>query len=80
MRIFSFCVVVLISLFSPVWVFIAVAIVYALFFKAYELVPLALCIDAQFGDPSRGLWYTYTLSVVLILLVTVYGKSYLRFY
>jgi hypothetical protein len=71
---------VLVALFLPLWVFIVGTILYALMYVPYEILFLALCIDAQFGDPSRGLWFLYTLSTAVILVASVFIKPQLRFY
>lgn len=80
MHLFLFFIVILVALFLPVWAFVVGAILYALVYTPYEILILALCIDAQFGDPSRGLWFLYTLSTAVILLATVFIKPQLRFY
>ena len=80
MRIFCFLGTVLIALFLPFWAFVLAALVYALVWNAYELLVLALFIDAEFGDRSQSIWYLYTLSVACILTFTLYSKPYLRFY
>lgn len=80
MRIFLFCIIVLIGLFLPLWAFACAAFVYALVYTPYEILILAMCIDAQFGDPQSGLWFLYTLTSSCILIVTVYLKPQLRLY
>lgn len=80
MRIFLFIIMILIALFLPVWVFVAGAFLYALLYTPYEILILAVCIDAQFGDPTRGLWFLYTLSASSAVLITVLLKPQLRFY
>jgi hypothetical protein len=80
MRIFLFIVIILIALFLPLWAFVIAASIYALLYTPYELLVLAVCIDAQFGDPSRGLWFLYTLCVAGVLLGSVFIKPQLRFY
>ncbi len=79
-RILSFIGVVLASLFLPFWFFILYACIYALIYGPLELLVLAVCIDAQFGDVKSGVWYQYTLAVVGILIISVSLKPYLRFY
>lgn len=80
MRIFLFIVIIVTALFLPLWVFALGAFVYALLYTPYEILILAVCVDAQFGDPSRGMWFLYTLSAAGIVLTTVYIKPQLRFY
>ena len=80
MRICFFLIVLLITLFFPLWAFILGAFLYALLYTPFEILILAVCIDAQFGDPSRGAWFLYTLSAGCVVLITVYIKPQLRFY
>ncbi len=80
MRVLLFFIVILTALFMPLWSFVGIAFVYALLYTPYELLILAVCIDAQFGDPYRGLWFLYTLSASGIVLITVRLKPQLRFY
>lgn len=80
LHILSFVGIVAVAVFCPLWVFIICIIPYALFFTAYELLIVALCIDAQFGEPTAGIWYWYTLSVSSVLIVATYVKPYIRFY
>lgn len=79
-RIFYFILVFMSALFLPVWIFGPLAVIYALAFSGYELLVIALLVDAQFGDTSRTLWYGYTLMVSVILLAAVAAKPYLKFY
>lgn len=79
-RILSFIGLCACALFLPFWFFLPLAVAYALCFSAYELLIVAVFIDAQFGDTERSLWFLYTLSVAVILIVTTALKPYLRFY
>jgi hypothetical protein len=80
MRIVLFSIVALIALFLPVWAFGIAALMYALFYTPYEILILALCIDAQFGDPHQGFWFIYTTMSACILLSSIFIKPQLRFY
>jgi hypothetical protein len=79
-RITCFLGVVLGGLFLPLWLFVILICAYAFLFTPYELIPLAVLIDAEFGDAAQGVWYVYTLATVLVLVCSVYIKPYLRFY
>jgi hypothetical protein len=79
-RAISFIGVAIGALFLPLWSFVILAVLYAFVFSGYELIVLSVLIDAQFGDTGAGVWYAYTLSASLVLLVSVYLKPYLRFY
>lgn len=76
MRILFFIVLILVALYTPLWVFSILAIIYACIYVPYELVILGLCIDAGFGYTTFGLWYTAcTLSIAVS---TELLKPYLR--
>jgi hypothetical protein len=79
-RIISFLGIVLSALFLPVWLFALLTLVYAFLFSPYEVLVLAVLVDAQFGDVGLPVWYAYTLVASLVLLFVVYLKPYLRFY
>lgn len=80
MRITSCILLVLIALYMPFWVFVITGFTYALFFHSFELCIIAVCIDAQFGNPEHGIWYLYTLSALIIFITMMYVKPRLRFY
>ena len=80
LRVLSFCVVVIVGYLLPFWAFAAAACVYAVLFGPYELLILAVIIDAQFGEFSRGAWYSYTLLCSVVLVVVTCARPYLRFY
>jgi len=71
---------VLSALFLPMWSFLVLAVLYGLVWTPYELLILALCIDAQFGDQQLGVWYWYTLWISCILVFSVYIRPHVRFY
>lgn len=79
-RIISFIGITLIALFLPLWVFICVVPVYAFVFSPYELLILSVCIDAQFGDVGREVWYAYTAVVSFVTILTMSIRPLLRFY
>jgi hypothetical protein len=80
LRTISFIGVTATALFLPLWVFVCVALVYALVFSPYELLVLGVCIDAQFGDVARGVWYVYTGVTALLTMFTMGVRPFLRFY
>lgn len=79
-RILAFGVVVTGALFLPFWYFVPLACVYAFVFSPYELLILGVLIDAEFGDPSLGMSYRYTLAITCIVLASFFLKPYIRFY
>lgn len=80
LRATCFLGVVLTTLFLPLPLFIVGALVYAFLFSPYEVLALAILVDAQFGDTETPMWYAYTLVASLALLISVYAKPFLRFY
>lgn len=70
----------LIGLFLPYWVFAILALVYACIWTPYELVILAVCIDAEFGRPELGIAYMYTLTVGILSILGIYIKPLFKFY
>ncbi len=78
MRIMSFLGIILIALFLPFWVFVVASCIYTFFFQSFELLIIAFCIDAQFGDQNQNIWYMYTLVTFCILACMLYIKPHLR--
>lgn len=79
-RTICFIGIVLTALSLPLPFFVVLSFVYAFVFSPYELLPIAVLVDAQFGDTERGLWYAYTLTATVALLISTYARPYLRFY
>jgi len=80
LRVSSFIGVLIAMLFLPLWIVVPIVCLYALVFTGYELLILAVCMDAQFGDMRHGIWYMYTLFVSVVLLCAIKIKPHLRFY
>ncbi len=80
MRLLFFIGLTLTTLMAPFWVFAVLTFVYALMWQSYELLILALCVDALFGDRSTGIFYQYTLFVAMALVMLFFIKPYIRFY
>ncbi len=79
-RIISFIGITLAALFFPLWVFACLAPLYAFVFAPYEMLALGVCIDAQFGDIARGMWFIYTGIAALAMLAVMTVRPLLRFY
>ena len=79
-RLIGFVITFLAGLFLPLPVFTICVLAYALRYGGYELLVVSVLIDAWFGDAATGMWYLYTLLVSATLLVTTFGRPYLRFY
>lgn len=80
MRIFIFCILILIALLSPFWFFAFLALLYALWQRGFELIALGMCIDAQFGTAGVAFPYLYTVSMGAIVLILELLKPHLAFY
>lgn len=80
MRVFLFIVLACTALLSPLWFFLICALCYALWKPAYELIFLAVLIDAQFGLYSAGFPYLYTVLTGGLVLILEYVKPNLTFY
>lgn len=80
LRIISFFGMTLAALFLPLWVFACLVPLYAFIFAPYELLALGICIDAQFGDTARGVWFAYTGVAALTMLAVMAVRPLLRFY
>lgn len=75
----AFIVLILATFFLPFWVFIVGTIMYGIFFAPYELLILAVCVDAVFGEQSSGnVWYLYTLSASIVVFCIACIKPYMR--
>ena len=80
-RISCFIILLLATLFSPIWLFALLAVSYVFVYNApYEVLILSVCIDAIFGNPNSGMWFTYSLIVSVAIIVTSVIKPYIRFY
>jgi hypothetical protein len=71
---------ILTALFLPFWAFVLGAVAYVFVFGSYEILALAIFVDSIFGDPGRGVWYAYTLTASIVLLISILVKPYMRFY
>lgn len=72
--------VVLCALFLPFWIFVCVALAYILVYTPYEILVLAVGMDAQFGNPTYDVIPLYTIATTLIMVSSLYLKPRLRFY
>lgn len=81
MRIATFIILIFAALYLPFWIFMAAACAYALMVESpYELLILAVCIDATYSDPARIVWYAYTLGVGILMVGTAMLRPYFSFY
>ncbi len=67
-RIILFCVLTVLGLAGPVWLFVPALLVYMFLYTSVEVVLLAAFIDAYYGYGS-SLPYLYTLSTGGVLLL-----------
>lgn len=71
---------VLVALFLPFWIFALLAFFYACVWTPYELLVIAVLIDAQFGNSELGISCMYTLVASIFFVAGTYIKPLLRFY
>lgn len=57
-----------IALLAPVWVAALCALAYAFWVRAYELIPLAMVIDAYFGVAAHVPYYTVLAVAVVVIM------------
>jgi hypothetical protein len=80
MRIVGIIGLMLSALFAPFWFFILYGVAYAFVVKnAYELVLVAVCVDAVFGESTQGFWCMYTCAASVIIIVTAFARPYFTF-
>lgn len=79
-RAISFLVLVVMALMLPVWLFAIAACAYAFLFGPYELLFIAVCIDALFGGVGIGDGYIYTTITSAIIFMAIFLRPYLSFY
>lgn len=78
-RIFLFCILIILGFSGPVWLFIPMVLVYIFIYTSAEVVCLAACIDAYYGYGS-SLPYLYTLSTAAVLLVMQILRPHISVY
>jgi len=77
LRVFLLIALVLVAYMAPLWLFLIGMAGYAFFWKGYELLLVAVCIDIQFG--FGGIFgYTYTILTGIIILGITMIKPNLR--
>ncbi len=74
-RALSFFVLLIVAFTGPVQIFIVGLAAYGLYFSGYEIVVLAIFVDALFG--SSSLVPIYTLGAAGWLLVIIFFRPYL---
>ncbi len=79
-RVISFTCMLLCALFLPLWVFAVMTLAYTFMFGPYELLILAVCIDAAYGTSGVGVWYAHTLTVSVATAISLCLKPYVRFH
>jgi hypothetical protein len=79
-RVIFFFIVLCLATVAPTWVFVISALVYALYFTAYELILLALCIDAYYGNFSITIVPYYVLITSASLIFIEWVKPHISVY
>ena len=77
-RVIAFLVLTFCALMMPVWVFGLLALGYVFFYGPYELLVLAVLIDARFGEIGRIFPYVYTALVAVIVCIVAVVRPRLR--
>ncbi len=66
-RVIAFLALASSALMTPIWVFGFLALFYVFFYGPYELLVLAVLIDARFGEVGRVFPYVYTALIAVIM-------------
>jgi len=80
MRFGIFIVLIVIGLFTPLWLFLIASVCYAAWKPSYELIIAGVLIDSQFGLGVSSFPYLYTTSLALIVFFVELIKPHLAFY
>jgi len=80
LRIFLFFVLLGLCAYAPLWVYVVGMFCYAVRYTAYELVVLAVFLDAFYGMNGGFLIPVYTLGVIIGLLVVESVKPHISVY
>lgn len=68
------------ALYLPFWCFAILACIYTCVWLPYELLIIAVLVDAQFGSAPFATSYLYTLTTSIFIVTSIYAKPFLRFY
>lgn len=79
MQLIAFIFIFITTLFFPWFVALPLFVLYALWFRGFELFIIAFVADAVFGA-GAVFPYIYIVGTALLLTVTTLGKPYLRMY
>lgn len=77
-RLLAFFVLLLSVLHLPLWFFLPLAIGYTFYFRAYELLFLAGCVDAYYGSSGSFSFSYYTAITLSIVLLIEYLRPFLN--
>lgn len=72
--------VVVASFLMPIWIFFAIAFLYAFWRSAYELIALGFVVDVVFSPLSSVLDFEYTLLMGTLVFVAEFIKPYITYY
>ncbi len=78
-RTISFIIVLVTTVYTSFWFFLPLALFYLFMFDGLEILVLAVCIDALFGN-SHSFPYLYTVTTSGIMIGMMIIKPHLRFY
>lgn len=80
LRLVFFFVLILIGTVAPAAVFAASALLYALCYTAYELLPLAVFMDAYFAIGHPYVIPYYTIGILILLICVEWIKPRISVY
>ena len=75
-RFFLFVISVMLLLYGALWPAFALIVLASLFYNAYEYMFVAFCIDCYFAPDPFSLWYTMTVSILVVGSMVL--RPYLR--
>lgn len=78
MRAFSFVILTLIGLLSPLPVFLFFILLYVFLWNGYELLMIGIFVDSVFGTSVTS--FTYTLSIGAVLIFFTLIRPWLSWY
>ncbi len=77
----TFISLLLVALYTPLWLFVAFVMLYAIFIPdAYEVVVIAAIVDAAYAGVNVQNWYVYTVVASACLILGTVLRPYFTFH
>lgn len=67
-RFLAFLGVVILSVITPLYIFVPAAVLYIFYFSGYEIIFLAACVDVFYGGYLQIPYYTISAMLITVLL------------